>query len=148
MLTATLCMGASAAWQYEDGESPSLTLRAESGRNQFGKAPVLKIRCNNKAAMLSIDWLTFVNDGPRQVVDRIDDRPAVAVNWPVSKDYEESLRPGSAAVVRQLLRASRYSARLDPYSQAPISARFDVRGLDAAARQYAITCVEKGDGAR
>ncbi len=83
--------------------------------------------------------LTIPATGPcnEYLTHRIDGEDPVTLRWGVSTSNNATFYPSNdVQLVRELLQADAFVVRTTPYNESPMTVTFDVRGFEAAARQF------------
>src|SRR6266566_2151972 len=108
------------AWQVSDKTNPlddsrtvTLDLAATSGRSVYGKPIVLVLRCQSHKTE----------------------------NWGVSTDHTATFyHSDPVAFIQELMAADRFVAQVIPYNESPITAVFDLTGLQTAVKPLRDDC--------
>lgn len=133
----------------DDGDTVLLRLEADSGRSGFESRPVtLLARCRSNETEVYVDWHVFLGDDSadiysdwKYVTVRIGDGKAERQRWSVSTDNEATFAPDWAGnLLKRMLGEERLVLQVIPYSENPVTAVFDVRGLSVALAPLAETC--------
>jgi len=125
----------------DDTPTVTLTLKASSGRSQFGQPVTLFIRCQSHAVEVFIDWSSYLGMDETQVTSRVGTEDAVSEAWSNSTNNQATFYQGDKlALVRRLAATSRYVAEVTPYGESPITAVFDVGGLKAPLTTLSKAC--------
>ena len=114
------------------------SLEAKSGRNEFGTPPTLAIRRTGEQDELFVVWSDYFAEDEATVTYRIDKQDARTLSWHVSTTDEATFYPADAtALIRRLLQAEQLAIRGQPYNASPITAVFDLQGLQAVVEDHA-----------
>lgn len=110
---------------------------ASSGGNRYGEAPVLALRHSGSAQDVYIVWHDYLAE-ERQIIEyRIGEGRTQRRGWPVSTDNEATFYPGDVGeFVRELAEAEGLVARTTPYNESPVTAVFDLSGLEEIVEQH------------
>lgn len=120
-------------------------LRATSGKARSGLPIVLLIRCADDKTDVWISWRDFLDSDDRVVVTtRLGAGTASDDYWDNSTDKTSTFFPGSnenhIAYVKALLGESQLVARTTPYNESPVTAVFDLTGIDKAVAKIREAC--------
>lgn len=131
-------------------DSPTVFLRlvADRGANHYGDDVTMIARCKSNRTELFINWNDYLGDDSynnrgswKRVVVRLGDSPAVEQQWGTSTDSQATFAPDWAGnLLRQMVREDRMVVQTTPYNESPVTAVFDIRGLEPGLRQLASTC--------
>jgi type VI secretion system protein VasI len=102
---------------------------------QFGDTvqPVLYVRCKERKTEVFVVWGVYLGIGETDVLQRLDDSPARTLEWSLSTDYKAAFYPGSdVAFARELQKHERLLLRVTPYGEKPVTATFNLAGLENA----------------
>jgi hypothetical protein len=133
----------------DDTETIVLTLSSDTGRSGFENQPVtLVARCKSNKTELYLNWNTYLGDDSNDVYSdwkyvtlRIGDRQAETQRWGTSTDHEATFAPNWAGnLLKNMLKADYFVAQTTPHSENPVTAEFDIRGLDVALRPLSDAC--------
>lgn len=112
-------------------------LMADEGGSRYGRDPALVVRQNGNTLEVYISWNEYLSDDRQRVTHRIDDESPVTLRWSVSTSNNATFYPSNdVQLVRKLLRANTLVVRTTPYNESPMTVTFDVRGFEAAAREF------------
>ena len=102
--------------------------------------PVLSIACAEGELEVAIDWKTYLG-GKNQILIRMGERDAVLADWRREAGDQITVLPeGAADFVRELRAVDRFLAQTVPFGEDPVTAVFDVRGLDSALAPVQQAC--------
>lgn len=136
-LTGLLERAATGPWFVNErtdplDDSPIVTLAntASEGRSQVGRAPSLILRCSDNRTEVYIAWSDYLGSDAPTVSYRIGDGTMQTSRWSMSTDNQATFYPGNdIALIRQLVTANRFVARVTPYNESPVTAVFELDGL-------------------
>ena len=148
------------AWKVSDEKNPlddtrtvTLTLFATSGTPLMGHPVVLQMRCQGHQTELFIDWGSYLGEEAevtvRDVTFRVGNSAARTSAWGLSTDRTATFYPqNSVEFIKELVAAEftsepvvgRFVAQVTPYHESPITAVFDVRGLEFAMKPMREAC--------
>lgn len=131
-------------WEVERSADPLsdetqvfFMLMAGEGTNSYGRSPALMVRQQGGELDVYIVWNEYLSEDRQRVTYRIDGEDPETLRWNVSTDNTATFFPsGDLELVRNLLDADTFVVRTIPYNESPITVTFDVRGFEAAARQF------------
>ena len=125
----------------DDTPTITLTLAATTGRSRFGEPARLFIRCRSHEVEIFIDWASYLGMDETQVTSRIGAEDAASEAWSNSTNNQATFYQGDKlALVRRLAAASRFVAQVTPYAESPVTAVFDVGGLQPALTAFRQAC--------
>ena len=123
----------------DDSQMIFFILTADSGEGVYGGPVALIIRYSNDETEVYINWGSYMGSEV-YVTLRLGQEPAQQSEWMLSSDSKATFYPGSTvALIKKILGVDKLVAQSVPYSENPITAIFDVRGLKNAATPYAET---------
>ena len=124
----------------DDSRTAILTLEAADARSILNDAPLLVLRCQSGKTEAYINWDDYLGS-TAMVTIRFGDTAAVTSEWLISSNNESTFpRQGGEWFAKRLLRVDRLVAQVTPYNANPVTAVFDVRGLDFAIPTLRETC--------
>ena len=140
-------------WRNEEFQEPLTILadlEATTGANVLGTPVVLAIGCVTGVTMILIEWQRFLGgvNGRALITTWVGGAPAVALLWEESGDSTTTLFPGAhlAAIgfAYELLAAEdaaqQFVARVTPSNSSPVTAVFDLAGMDEAVKPVREAC--------
>lgn len=117
------------------------SLSAESGRGRFGDAIGMVIRCKDNKTEMYINWESFLGMDGARITHRVGKEQAISSNWSVSTDHKASFFPGSPVpTLKRMLTETSFVANVTPYSESPITATFDLTGIEGALAEIRSGC--------
>lgn len=114
-------------------------LTATSGQGKYGDPVNMIIRCRSGEMDLYIDWHTYMTDSVA-VTARVGTRDAVTENWLGSTDKQASFKRFPMVMIRKMLDEARFVAQATPFNENPITAIFDISGIDNALKPLREEC--------
>lgn len=112
-------------------------LPASSGQSRYGETPLLALRHSGSAQDVYIIWHDYLADESQMIEYRVGEGRTQRRGWPVSTDNEATFYPGDVGdFVRQLAEAERLVARTTPYNESPVTAVFDLSGLEELVKEH------------
>ena len=124
----------------DDTKTISLLREAEGSSEQWGDVPYLVVRCKSKQTELYIIWHDYLGSNTR-IVTRVGNHRAQTVNWGVSTDGTASFYPHSPiSFIKDLNSSDRFVAQATPFNKTPVTAVFDLQGLNKAIKPLQKNC--------
>lgn len=159
--TVTLTAGATAAqpagnWAITIGEDPSSyeviaalqqdaanTIKDEYGTKDV--TPQLAFRCTpgNPEISVQIDWRRFISSFNTEVGFRVDGGKTMWLKWGVDQSNKITLSKSAAdsqSLVELLDGGGELLVEVSPYSESPITVRFDLAGFSQAVDALRTEC--------
>jgi type VI secretion system protein VasI len=136
-------------WEVSEGrseidDSPRVLLitRSEERVNRYGRLDraSLVIRCLENETNFYINADEFLGSDGIRVTIRIDDAKAVTNSWSISTDHKAMFAGDAIGLSRKLLGKSSLTVRFTPYSESPVTLKFDVTQLDKHLPKVAAAC--------
>lgn len=118
-------------------------LEADEGRSTFGERIALFLRCKDGELNLWIKWGNYLGSDRPTVTLRIGAAPAKDERWRLSADKTATFHPFPLRlprVIQQLTAAGRFVAQVTPYNENPVTAVFDLTGIEEIAPQVLEPC--------
>jgi hypothetical protein len=137
-LAALMDRAAAGNWTLKEDTDPLddspvviLSNEASSGRVSLGDAPTLLLRCQKGRSEAYINWGTYLgSDGTIAVSYRIGSAPQQRSRWGMSTSNRATFFPGrDIDFIKSLVEADRLVAQVTPYSESPVTAIFDLAGI-------------------
>ncbi|MFW5828422.1 MAG: hypothetical protein ACOCU4_10025 [Alkalispirochaeta sp.] len=114
-----------------------MAVPASSGRSRYGDTPLLALRRSGSAEDVYIVWHDYLADESQMIEYRIGEERTQRRGWTVSTDNEATFYPGDVGeFVGQLAGAERFVARTTPYNESPVTAVFDLSGLEELLEEH------------
>lgn len=133
-------------WQVEkkinpidDSVTVVLALPAESGRSKWGNKVVMVLRCQSNTTEAYVNWNDYLGSSTR-VTSRVGNQPASTTSWGLSTDSQASFHPQAISFIRNMLGESKLVLQTTPYNESPVTAIFDIAGIDNAVVPLRETC--------
>jgi len=124
----------------DDTKSSALSLAASSGHSRLNVPVTLVLRCLSGKTEAYIIWSDYLGT-EAQVTTRIGGEEPRTARWTVSTDHTATFYPGDAvALIKALMMTNRYVAQVTPYSENPVTAVFDLEGIEGAVGVLRETC--------
>ena len=124
----------------DDSRTVVLLLAANQGALAFGDRVMLLLRCLGKDTEVYINWNDYLGT-KAHVVTRVGQEQATRNEWSLSTTKQSTFYPGNdIAFIKKLLAAKRLVAQVTPYNESPITAIFDLTGIESAIVPLRETC--------
>ncbi len=128
----------------DDSATAIAILDATNGEGTYGDPVSLILRCDSGEIDAYISWESYIGLDDPPVTWRLGSFPAQTTYWGISTDSQATFFPGNAGFVNAFLRDLRnvdqFVAQITPYSESPITAIFDLEGIQVAADLIESTC--------
>lgn len=123
-----------------DTKSVFLTITADKGFSKWNKNITMTARCMNNKTELYINWGSYLGRKAR-VTTRIGKNKSTTKNWTVSTDSKASFYRGKTiSLLKMMAKNEKVVFQITPYSENPVTAIFDIRGLNNALVPLSKTC--------
>lgn len=123
------------------------SLNAESGQGRLGGTVSIVARCASNTTEFYADWVNYLGDDSRSVYDeyknvevRVGDNPAASERWSISTDKQATFAPAAVPLLKRMANSDRLVLRTTPYNESPVTAVFDLTGIEEAIRPLAEEC--------
>lgn len=104
------------------------------------KQAMLVLRCANHQPAVFINWNNYLGS-EAVVTSRLGGGESERQEWGLSTDKKASFYPGNpSTIILQLMKVDQFVAQVVPYSDNPVTAIFDVRGLGEVAMPLMEEC--------
>ena len=123
----------------DDSQTVTLILKADSGSNKWGRKVAMVMRCSQNTTDMYINWGEYLGREAR-VLTRVGSNKAITENWSLSTDSKASFKRKPIPMIKQMLGQSKFVAQITPYNESPVTAVFDISGLDNAIDPLRETC--------
>jgi type VI secretion system protein VasI len=123
----------------DDSESTTLQLDADSGKTRFGAPISLTIKCQSNDIDISVNWSSYMGSVPN-VLTRIGNEEPETRIWRVSKDSLSTIHPAAKRFLFSMLNETQLVSRLNPYNSNPVTAIFNISGIDQAVDSVRHLC--------
>jgi type VI secretion system protein VasI len=125
----------------DDTQTVVLALDADEGKSKSGEDINLIIRCKSNKTELYIGWSDYLGMDSANVLTRIGNAPAQRRSWHISSNNTATFFPETPiSFIKSLMSADKLVVQVTPYSENPVTAIFDVRGLSEAIKPLQETC--------
>ena len=125
----------------DDSETVTLILTADSGENYLGKKVYLVVRCRSSEISMYIGWDNYLGR-EAYVTSRIGTEKAVKNKWSLSTDSQATFDNQPTSTIKAMLGNKKYIAQVTPYNESPVTAIFDITGIDNAVKPLIDVCGE------
>ena len=115
----------------DDKPIVSAGLMAESGENEYGRRPVLMLRCRSGRFEAYVNWSAYLGLESTRVTVRTDSRPARAESWSLSTNHVAAFAKAPVAFMQELSKSTTLILSVVPYSASPIISKFKLDGIGA-----------------
>ena len=120
----------------DDTITITFILESDSGKSVYGKPIYLVLRYKSKKTEAYINWNSYLGN-EAHVLTRIGTEKAITRLWSMSTNNQSTFYPkGDIKFIRKLIGVDKFVAQVTPYSENPITAVFDLRGLKKAVEQF------------
>ena len=125
----------------DDSKTVTLYLVADSGKSSMlGEPVILFIRCKSLETNIFINWRDYLGS-EASVLTRIGKEKAETRYWNLSTDSQATFFPRNEIdFLKKLLVVDSFVAQVTPYSESPVTAVFDIKGLENAIQPVRKTC--------
>ncbi|MBY5946837.1 type VI secretion protein [Photobacterium rosenbergii] len=123
----------------DDSQTVTLFLKADSGSNKWGRKVAMVMRCSQNTTDMYINWGEYLGREAR-VLTRVGSNKAITENWSLSTDSKASFKRKPIPMIKQMLGQSKFVAQITPYNESPVTAVFDISGLNNAIEPLRETC--------
>ncbi|MBF9150048.1 type VI secretion system-associated protein TagO [Novosphingobium jiangmenense] len=148
-------LGAESAWITSEDKNPvddtktvRATLLSADGKSSMGDSVSLTIRCESNKTELFVNWADYLGDDSNDVYEdwknvtvRVGDTPAKVERWDISTDSKATFAPGSIVkLIKDMAASKRLVLKTVPYNENPVTAVFDLTGIEKAVQPIAKEC--------
>jgi len=124
----------------DDSKTVTLVLPADEGKGRMGDPVSLIIRCKSGEIEIYISWNQYLGS-EAHIISRVGSKEAQRDEWSLSTDSQASFYPNRPIpFIKDLLASDRFVAQVTPYSESPVTAVFDVKGLGEAIKPLQNVC--------
>lgn len=130
----------------DDTKTVVALLQSSEGAGPFGRKPGLILRCQSRQFEAYISWNDYLgsdgghNSGTKEVTARFDAATPVSAMWFTSTDSTSTFAPAPQTLFKQIRAAGRLVAQVTPYNSGPVTAVFDLAGVEAATEVLRAEC--------
>ena len=126
----------------DDSETVKLFLYAESGENYLGEKAYLVIRCKSSEIEVYIGWNDYLGSDLSMVTTRVGQSKAEKNSWSNSTDNQSTFAPSPIELIQSMLGNKTFVAQVTPYNENPVTAIFDISGIENAVKPLIDSCGE------
>lgn len=124
----------------DDTYTLSLLREAEGYSEQWGDVPYLVLRCKSKQMDLYVVWHDPVRHD-LEIVSRVGKDEAEVRRWSISTDGRASFYPNNPiSFIKRLKNTDRFIVQATPMNKNPVTAIFDLSGLQDAVKPLQSGC--------
>jgi len=125
----------------DDSTTVLLSITADSGRSSLGKPVTMFVRCKSNETELYINWSDYLGRNGT-VLTRIGSNDASTKDWNLSTDSQATFHPqkGTIGFLKWMASADKFVAQITPYNESPVTAIFDITGMENALKPLRETC--------
>lgn len=123
----------------DDSKTVILFLEADSGKGKYGDKVFLVTRCQSNKTEFYINWKSYLGSEV-YVLTRIGDNKASTSKWDISSDSNASFRNRPIPFLKEMMKENKFIAQVTPYNENPITAIFNIAGLENAIKPLRETC--------
>lgn len=123
----------------DDSVTVVLVIPADSGKSKWGTPVGIFLRCKSNRTEVYINWNDYLGDSTR-VTTRVGENSARTSAWSLSTDSQASFHPNPISFIRSMLGETKLVAQTTPYNESPVTAIFDISGIDQASIPLRETC--------
>ena len=132
----------------DDTITVAAVLIAEEGEGTYGDPVGLIFRCKSNLVEVYIGWNSYLGSDNPIVTTRIGNESAASNSWSISTDNTTTFWPGlyqhrtltDEAFIEKLMTVDRFVAQVIPYNENPITAVFDLTGIEYAGQKVLDAC--------
>jgi type VI secretion system protein VasI len=128
----------------DDSKKVTLILKSESGVGAYGDPVWMAIRCLSGETDIYIGWNSYLGMGSPTVLTRIGTKKATKRTWNRSGDSQATFHSRPRRFLKEILKeiggSTSFLAQVTPYEENPITAIWDIAGLENAIKPVRETC--------
>lgn len=121
---------------------------ASDTRARFGDTVRFIARCKSNKTEAYVVWHDYLGDDSRSVYSswksvtlRLGRSPAQTMKWDLSTDKKATFYPEWAGnLLREMYVHDQMVVQTTPYNESPVTAVFDIRGMETGLRELSDTC--------
>lgn len=130
-------------------DSATFVMSLASGtRAKFGETVRFIARCKSNKTEAFVVWHDYLGDNSRSVYSswksvtlRLGRSPAQTMKWDLSTDSKATFYPEWAGnLLREMYVHDQMVVQTTPYNESPVTAVFDIRGMEKGLRELSDTC--------
>ena len=117
----------------DDSNTVLLYTVSSEGQSRWRRPITLILRCRSNKTELFINWQDYLGRDTTHVTTRIGSGDAETKSWGLSTDNEATFYPNNdVRFIKELLGNDRLVAQTTPFNESPITAIFNISGLNEA----------------
>ena len=125
----------------DDSTTVMIYTSSTQGQSRWGVPLALILRCKSDKTEVYINWRDFLGSDSVRVTTRIGSEEAETKTWGLSTDNEATFYPDNdIRFIKQLFGNNRLVAQTTPYNESPVTAIFDISGLEDAIVELREVC--------
>lgn len=130
----------------DDSSTEIVTLASQDGIGPLGRSPVLYLRCASKQLEVFVAWNDYLasdgghDSGYKNVTVRFESEEPQNVRWGTSTDSTATFAENPQQFLDRLRKSKRLAVQVVPYNSGPVTAVFDINGLDSASMKLRKEC--------
>jgi type VI secretion system protein VasI len=124
----------------DDSQTVTLALHSSSGESIWGDKVTMYMRCQSDTTNMYINWGDFLGTDSIQVTTRIGSNDSATSSWRISTSNQSTFKSKPIEFIKSMLGTSKFVAQTTPYGENPVTAIFDIAGLDNAIKPLRETC--------
>jgi|TARA_B100001971_G_C18063614_1_gene469307 type VI secretion system protein VasI len=125
----------------DDSETVTLTLYASSGTDYLGNKVYLIIRCKSSEIELYIGWRSYLGS-IAIVLTRVGTEKAETKSWSISTNSQSTFSTEPTELINRMINNQKFVAQVTPYNSNPITAIFNISGIENAIKPIKDICGE------
>lgn len=123
----------------DDSKTVFIYLKADSGKGKYGDDIIFVARCKSNKTEAYINWESYLGR-ETTVLTRVEDNKASSEKWSISSDNKSSFRKNPIAFLKSMQDANKLVAQTTPYNENPITAIFNITGIENAIKPLREEC--------
>ncbi|WP_370979461.1 type VI secretion system-associated protein TagO [Agaribacterium sp. ZY112] len=123
----------------DDSKTVTLSLDADSGQSKWRQPVYLIARCKSNKTEVYIGWNDYLGR-EAQVLTRVGSKKAVTSYWGMSTNSKATFHNKPIPFLKEMLSENKLVAQVTPYNESPVTAVFDISGLQNAIKPLRETC--------
>jgi type VI secretion system VasI family protein len=123
----------------DDSSTVKLILPATSGKSKWNKDIYLVARCKSNKTDLYIGWNDYLGS-EAYVLTRVGNKKAITTEWSLSTNSQATFHTKAISFIKSMSKESKLIAQITPYNENPVTAIFDISGLNNALKPLRETC--------
>jgi type VI secretion system protein VasI len=110
------------------------------GKNRRGQKLKLGIRCMNKEQEFFVGWGVYIERESSLITTRVRDEEAFDAHWAVSTHKQSTSYPHASDLIQKVRAGGSLVVQVVPYNENPITATFNMGGLDKVLKGVKNEC--------